>query len=137
MAKKPKDDSIKLHPKYGLNPTMSICNWCQKPTGEIALLGRAYKGEAPRQMVVDDTPCKACQAEMAKGITFIEFHSKTDERRTGRWAVVNEESVREALNEEVFASAQKSRFVKITPENSQALGLFDDPDLNLDKEKSE
>lgn len=56
-------DSIPLHPKYGLNPTMPQCVVCGKDKGEIALLGNHYKEQAPMKMVLDCEPCKECKAK--------------------------------------------------------------------------
>ena len=76
-------DSIKLSPKYGVNPTMPICFFCQKEKGEIALLGhihekdangRAVRGsdiEAPKYMLLDFEPCDECKAKLDNGVTII------------------------------------------------------------------
>lgn len=31
--------SIKVSPKYGVNPTIPVCFFCGKPKNEIALMG--------------------------------------------------------------------------------------------------
>lgn len=54
-------DSIRLHPEHGLNPTLCTCFWCGEDTGEIALLGATYNGEAPMHMVLNYEPCAACK----------------------------------------------------------------------------
>ena len=88
--------SIRLHPKHGLNPTMPVCFWCGQDTGEVALLGAAYKDEAPRRMVIGQNPCEKCKAQMAQGITFMEV---TENREyTGRWCVITEDAVRRMVN---------------------------------------
>jgi hypothetical protein len=66
MAKEP---SIKLHPKYGVNPTMPVCFLCGKDTGEILLLGAAYKEEAPMKMTNEEIYCESCQKMLAAGAT--------------------------------------------------------------------
>lgn len=64
---------IFLHPKYGLNPTIPTCILCGKEKGEIALLGRAYKEEAPMHMVLDFEPCKDCREKyLNSGIMLVE-----------------------------------------------------------------
>lgn len=63
---------MKFHPKHGVNPTMKVCFWCDKPTGEIALLGDKYKGEAPRYMVVDYSTCKECEDRWKQGVVMLE-----------------------------------------------------------------
>ena len=54
-------NSIRLHPKYGLNPTMVSCIICGGDTGGIALLGNFLKEEAPMHMVLTPEPCDACR----------------------------------------------------------------------------
>jgi hypothetical protein len=52
---------ITLHPKYGLNPTISQCLICGKDLNEIALLGNHYKEQAPMHMVTSIIPCDECR----------------------------------------------------------------------------
>lgn len=61
-------DSIRLHPKHGLNPTMPVCIWCGQDTGEIVLLGAAYEGEAPHRMVMNAEPCDSCREAWEGGV---------------------------------------------------------------------
>jgi hypothetical protein len=61
---------MRLHKTYGLNPTLSICITCGEETGEIVLLGGAYKEEAPMKMVTSIEPCKTCQ-EKFKGFVLL------------------------------------------------------------------
>ena len=89
---------MRLHNKHGLNPTLAVCFWCGKERGDIALLGAAYKGEAPTRMVIDYAPCDACKAERAKGVTLIECSGdEGDPRPTGRWCVVNDAAIRRCI----------------------------------------
>jgi hypothetical protein len=100
-----KGRTIRIHPEHGLNPTMGVCFWCGQTDGTIAMLGAAYKGEAPRTMVLDYEPCDACRDKMALGIVcFQVFDSSGHERPpldkknpqsepTGRWSVVKREAV--------------------------------------------
>lgn len=117
--------SIRLHPKHGVNPTIPVCAWCGKERNEVALLGAAYRGEAPRNMVIDDEPCDACKAGMAQGITFIEAEQTFDgPRRTGRWCVVREELVRESVHPpELRDAILKRRAAYVEPADWRALGL--------------
>ena len=55
--------AIRLHPKHGVNPTMAACIICGEGTGEIVLLGAAYKGEAPRYMIISPEPCEKCRKQ--------------------------------------------------------------------------
>lgn len=69
--------SIRLHKEFGLNPTMPICIICQKEKGEIALLGASYKGEAPKNMLLDIEPCDTCREQYLKnGVLLVESESE-------------------------------------------------------------
>ena len=85
---------MRLHPKYGLNPTMPICIFCGKDKGEVALLGAAYSGEAPPKMIMDDVPCEACLKLWKPGIAFMEHNGK---RATGRHIVMTREGAEKLL----------------------------------------
>ena len=69
---------LKLSPKHGLNPTISVCFWCGEEKGEIALLGHigsTHKGEdieASMRTVIDYEPCPDCKAKMESGFTVVE-----------------------------------------------------------------
>ena len=70
--------SIKLSPKYGVNPTIPVCFWCGRERGEIVLMGRIGDGrknedfEAPKHMVLDFEPCDECKKGMERGFTVME-----------------------------------------------------------------
>jgi hypothetical protein len=95
-------NSLRLHPKYGVNPTVVICYWCGKERGDLALLGAAYKGEAPRNMCLDYEPCEECRTKMSLGVVIIEVaDSPRSEKQialqegaypTGRWVVMTREA---------------------------------------------
>ena len=101
---------IRLSEKHGVNPTMGICAFCGKETGEIALLGK-LKGdkEAPRHTVLSYEPCDECKKQWAQGVAIIEVsrYPVTDGQPqiaegaypTGRVAVVREEALNGGLNE--------------------------------------
>lgn len=61
--------SIKISPKYGVNPTIPVCFFCGEEKQEIALLGK-LKGdvEAPHRMCLDYEPCEKCKQIFAQGI---------------------------------------------------------------------
>ena len=71
-------NSIKLSPRYGVNPTIPVCFWCGKERGEIALMGHIGDGrkhedfEAPKHMVIDFEPCEECKKNMELGFTIME-----------------------------------------------------------------
>lgn len=116
---------IRIHPKYGVNPTIPLCAWCGEPKNEVVLLGAAYRDEAPMHMCINDEPCEKCQSEMDKGITFIEakegFGGKAE--RTGKWCVVKEDAVRGLLRGALLDDVLQRRSAYLTPELWAQLGL--------------
>lgn len=69
-----KNDSIRLHPEHGLNPTISQCMYCGKDKNELALLGAGYKERAPMHMVLDIEPCDSCKEKYAgEGVFVVEL----------------------------------------------------------------
>lgn len=67
-----REASIPLSKEFGVNPTMPVCYWCGKDTGEIALLGRNYKehgreAQAPSRMILNDEPCPECREKLDSG----------------------------------------------------------------------
>ena len=104
---------IILSEKYGVNPTMPVCDFCGGDTGEIAMLGKltARKAEKmgielePRQKTDPNdceaprhipsgtlVPCDKCKAEK---ITFLEAHQNLvtgENEPTGRWIQLSEEN---------------------------------------------
>jgi hypothetical protein len=77
-----KDESIRLHKEWGLNPTIVTCFWCGKDKNELALLGAAYNAEAPKNMVVNYDPCDTCKSEWKQGILLLE--ASTEPLREGQ-----------------------------------------------------
>ena len=67
--------SIRLSPKYGVNPMIPCCFYCGREKNEIALLGKiGSKGqdiEAPKHAVIDYEPCDECKSMMENGIALI------------------------------------------------------------------
>lgn len=120
-------DSIRLHKKHGLNPTIPVCFFCGKEKGEIALLGAAYKEKAPRNMVVDRQPCEECASWMKQGVIFIETQDGQEGQdllRTGRMAVLKEGWVERAMEPQVCETLLKSRACFIPKSIADALGIF-------------
>lgn len=102
---------IPLHPKYGLNATVPICIFCGEQKNQIALLGKAYKDEAPSSMVIDSEPCEKCQEKMKQGLTLIEVESKED--LTPRaWAVVKNECMEDFLKHLNWSEEDKDHIRK-------------------------
>lgn len=75
--------SIKVSPKYGVNPTIPVCFFCGKPKNEIALMGkmggRGEDHEAPINMMLDYEPCDECKEMMSKGVALIVVSDKQPE----------------------------------------------------------
>ena len=111
--------SISLHPKFGVNPSLAICNWCGKETGEIAMLGANHGKEAPRHIVLDDEPCSKCQEAMSQGITVILMDGAT----RLAWAVAREEAFLKLLNEDVQKQVKQVRRCMVTMDTWKVLGL--------------
>lgn len=114
-------DSIKLSPKYGVNPTIPVCFWCGEEKNEVALMGhigddRKHEDfEMPMHAVINYEPCEECQKAMAMGVTIMEathepnrvsdmeFQSGT--YPTGRWVVMKPEATQRIF--EVSADVKK------------------------------
>lgn len=89
-----RNGSIELSPKYGVNPTISVCFWCGKEKNELALMGRvrkcdphtgrAVKGsdvEMPMRMVLDYEPCDCCREAMEQGVHLVECSPYREDER--------------------------------------------------------
>lgn len=85
--------NIKLHKEYGLNPTMCTCFYCGEETGEIALLGAAYEGEAPSHMCTSLEPCDKCKEKYKDYVLIVEVGSRENETPTGRYFAIKKELV--------------------------------------------
>ena len=106
-------NSIKLSPKYGVNPAMTTCFWCGKETG-IALCGRISGGErggdyeAPRYVFGGYEPCDECREKMGLGVTMIEadtwpvFEGQPEIQEgiypTSRWVVIRPDAAKRIFN---------------------------------------
>lgn len=64
--------SIKMSPKHGLNPCISVCAFCGEQKNEVAILGK-LKGDAkaPMSAVINYKPCDKCLANWAQGVPLI------------------------------------------------------------------
>jgi len=115
---------IRLHPKYGVNPTMPVCFFCRKDTGEVALLGAGYKGEAPRRMVISREPCDWCRENMRKGIVLVEaVDGPGDPSPTGAYIVMKEDAVRRMLKEPLLSVVLKARLAFVDARTWTDTGL--------------
>lgn len=88
-------NSIRLHKQYGLNPTLCTCFYCGEETGEIALLGANFKGEAPRHMCTSLEPCPSCKEKYKDFVLLIEVEpiNRNKPQPTGRWGAIKKEYV--------------------------------------------
>lgn len=88
-------NQIKLHKQFGLNPTISTCFYCGEETGEIALLGAAYDGEAPMHLCTSLKPCPTCKEKFKDYVLLVEVYDveSNNPQPTGRWAAVKKECV--------------------------------------------
>lgn len=94
--------NIKISEQHGLNPTLGICFYCGKETGEIGLLGKlAGDREAPRHAVLSYNPCKKCEKKFKKGVLIIAVTPSDNKntwitkgyKPTGQYAVVKAEAI--------------------------------------------
>jgi hypothetical protein len=125
--------SVRLHPDHGLNPTLCVCFWCGNDTGEIALLGAAYKGEAPHRMVTNYEPCPTCVENFKQGVLIIEVDPRQDtppltqntsDCPTGRhWVITHEGAAKIGL-------AQGQPKFLITPKVAKQIGLYGDEEVS-------
>jgi hypothetical protein len=86
---------MRLHKTAGLNPTIPLCFICGKPKNEIALLGAAYKQEAPMHMTVNKEPCEECKELSKRGVVLISVRdgeSGDNPYRTGQLIVIKDEA---------------------------------------------
>lgn len=113
-------NSIKISPKYGVNPTIPVCFYCGKQKNEIALMGkmggRGEDIEAPMNMVLDYEPCDQCKEHWNEGIPLIECVGSQARREeqppiqkrfqdgfplylypTGRWCIIKIEAAKRAF----------------------------------------
>jgi hypothetical protein len=111
------NNSIRLHKEHGLNPTLPVCIVCGEEKGEIALLGAAYKGEAPMHMLIDIEPCDTCRKKyLSKGVLLVEVkrewvdsRAKHEDIPTGRVTVIRDGAFKQVFGQDV----PKGKIVKV------------------------
>lgn len=138
-----------LHPKHGLNPTMTTCFYCNE-LASILLVGSRTKkfkeiglakkdGEMNMNIgVIDAKPCSQCERYMKQGVILISIrdgeetemeNAKREKRlpnpyRTGGWAVVRDEFIQRVINPPELASQiLKQRFCFVPDYAWDKLGL--------------
>lgn len=103
---------MKLHKKYGVNPTLPVCFICGKEKGEIVLLGNSIKEEAPMKMCLDKEPCNQCKEYMKQGIILVGVKDNTDQAnpyRTGQFYVVTEDFINKIMEDPMRADILTKR----------------------------
>ena len=104
--------SLKLHWVHGVNPTIPVCYFCGQDKKEVALLGAAYKGQAPMNMVIDQEPCDDCKSWMKKGVILIQVEDNSEPPhpvRTGGFCVISEAGIRKMFTDEAATDLLEKR----------------------------
>lgn len=104
---------LRLHNKYGVNPTISQCLFCGQDKSEIALLGANYNEQAPMHMVIDLEPCGECKEKMKTYIALLETLSqvKPFTNLTGQIVWIKDEVFQHSFN----TPTPKNRIAFIEP----------------------
>lgn len=110
---------IRLHKEHGLNPSVNTCFWCGEGK-EVLLLGAAYKGEAPREMITNYDPCDKCAESYSQVVCIFEVQEREagsnqlliDEKRnlvpTGRMVGISEEAAERIMPDYGLKIGQKA-----------------------------
>lgn len=110
---------VRLHPKFGVNPTIPLCFVCGKPRNEVALIGAASKTQMPMHAHIDRRPCEDCEKRIKDGgVWLIEVRDTDPDFRTGRIFCVKASAV-----EEVFGKKVPEGIAFINQETVKASGL--------------
>lgn len=115
-------NDLLLSTKYGVNPAIPLCFFCNKPKNEVILAGR-LKGdvEAPRAAVWDQRPCAECKGFMERGVILISIkngESGDNPYRTGGWCVVTEDFVRRLVTSEFLCDEILRQRVAFVPDEA-------------------
>lgn len=118
--------SIRVSPKYGVNPTIPVCFFCGRDKNEIALLGRLPgDAEAPHRCVLDYEPCDECRAAMRQGYALLGVSDQPAQPGmppidgthypTGRLVVLTEDGLRKVfvpdVAEDIIAKGRRKLLV--------------------------
>lgn len=114
---------------------MFNCYYCNKPMG-VLIDKRGRKTLTRNCGVINDEPCNECKKWMKEGIIFISIKDSTTEDemkpkngmppnpfRTGKWAVIKDEAVKQLINGTMLDFALKYRFIFITDGAWEAIGI--------------
>lgn len=105
-----------------MNPTLSQCFVCREDTGEIALLGAGYKGEAPMHMVTSIEPCEKCREKyLTNGTMLVE--ADWEKKPTGNFTIIKDEAFQKMFGQDVpkhkIAFVEEGLLQKITTNNEK------------------
>lgn len=91
-------DDIVLHPEFGLNPALAVCQYCGKETGEIVFLGNSSK-EQHKHVFINADPCDDCKKIFEQGVAFIEVEETGNENcpRVLKYAVITPDAAKVIL----------------------------------------
>jgi hypothetical protein len=122
--------SIRLSPKYGVNPAIPHCFFCGKEKNEILLPGKLEGDvEAPKGVVWDKEPCQECDGYMQRGIILISVRDnptdsdRENPHRTGGWCVVREEFISNNIDAETAEAILQKRVCFIEDKVWRVVGL--------------
>lgn len=120
---------IRLSPQHGINPSISVCFFCQKDKNELVLPG-LLKGdaEAPHRAVWNKEPCDECKGFMKQGIILISVdEDKTedflDPYRSGGWCVIKEDAIKRMIVGETANQVLKERVAFVPDDVWNHFGL--------------
>lgn len=107
------NNSLKIHPEYGANPTMGVCYFCEKETGEIALLGYNKNKKAPMRSILSYVPCDTCKEAFKAGTLLIEVqtrpvHEGMPEIQKGLYPTARFMLIKNEAAERIFNNPEKS-----------------------------
>lgn len=123
---------MRLSKEYGLNPTLVVCYYCHRETGEIALMGANGGKKAAHHSILSQEPCAKCISCMKKGIMFVLAVSDDNATPTGTFVVLKEDSIKSILDNEskFYKEVMKTRLGIISPEAWEAMGLPTEEEIN-------
>lgn len=111
---------------------MNNCYFCGEPS-EI-LIDRRMRNTLSRDMgVMNMNPCSKCKEYMQQGILLMSISDDTVDEdmqppipnpyKTGGWCIVKDEAVQRMVSESMFKFASRRRFIFITDEAWDKVGL--------------
>ena len=114
---------IKLSPKYGVNPSMAVCFYCQEEYG-IALMGKLGDGrkgedfEAPKKVCTTLEPCNKCKEKFKNDLLLVAVDD--NKQPTGKWAAVPKENVIPEYRENKLMLIEDNYFDTLFAEDGNA-----------------